>query len=427
MISRSHLCGEVSAVDIGQEVSLCGWVRRRRDHGGLIFVDLTDRSGFAQVVFTPDLNEAFNEAEKLRSEFVIGVRGVMRGRPEGTINKDIPTGEVELEVKELEVFAAAETPPFLVQDDTDAKEELRLRYRFLDLRRPRMQEILRLRHKLNRATRNFLDSERFCEVETPILSKTTPEGARDFLVPSRLSRGEFYALPQSPQLYKQVLMCGGFDRYYQIARCFRDEDLRANRQPEFSQIDIEASFVNESHIKVLVEGLLRSIWKDCLDIELGDEFPVITYDEAMNRFGLDAPDMRFGMELVDLSSLFAKSEFKVFREAVNAGGVVKAINLKGGVSKSRKELDDLVSFVGIYEAKGLAWIKFESEGPKSPIAKFISDSQMDELRDLCGVEVGDCVLFVADKKRVANSALGALRVHLAEKEGLIDSSERAFV
>lgn len=424
---RTVLCGQLTGKQNGETATLCGWVRRRRDHGGLIFVDLADYSGFTQIVFVPESDEVFKQAERLRSEYVIGVSGKVRTRPEGTANASLSTGEIELLVDSLEVFSEAETPPFLIQEETDAKEELRLRYRFLDLRRSSMQKILRTRHALYRATRRYLDSNGFCEIETPILSKPTPEGARDFLVPSRLSKGSFYALPQSPQLFKQVLMCAGFDRYYQVARCFRDEDLRANRQPEFSQLDIEVSFADEAQIMSITEGMIKEIWREAVGEVLQPPFPVMTYDEAMDRFGVDAPDLRYKMELVDCSDLFEQSEFTVFKGAVESGGVVKAISLPGGAKLSRKETDDLVTFVKIYGAKGLAWIKLEADGPKSPILKFIPEAVTQSICQRLSAEEGDVIFFVADTRHVTNAALGALRIKLAQEHGLIDSSAREFL
>ena len=423
---RSQKCGAAHAAQVGNTVRLCGWVRRRRDHGGVIFVDLTDHSGLTQVIFRPENSDAFALGEKLRPEYVVQVSGVMRARPEGTVNAEIATGTVELEVLTAELLSEAETPPFVLQDNVDAKEELRLKYRYLDLRRPEMQRILRLRHAVCQATRNYLDAHEFCEVETPILSKPTPEGARDFLVPSRMNQGQFYALPQSPQLFKQVLMCASVDRYYQIVRCFRDEDLRANRQPEFTQIDIEMSFVDESDVKELVEGLIRTIWKDVANISLEPSFLSISYEEAMNRFGVDAPDMRFEMELTDASDLFAESEFAVFRNAVATGGSVKGIVVRES-SFSRKEADDLTSFVAAYGAKGLLWAKVEETELKSPIAKFLSSEAEAALRKRFSLEPGDTLFLIADQTPVVHASLGALRVHLAKTLGLIDPKSLAFL
>ena len=423
---RTEKCGCISVEHVGREIMLCGWVRRRRDHGGLIFVDLADYTGIAQVVFRPDSPASFSIGETLRSEYVISVRGLVARRPEGSENTEISSGAVELEVSAVELLSSAKTPPFLIQDDVDTKEEVRLKYRFLDLRRPRMQKILRTRHAVYRAARAYLDSNGFCEIETPVLGKTTPEGARDFLVPSRLSPGEFYALPQSPQLFKQVLMCSCFDRYYQIVRCFRDEDLRANRQPEFTQIDIEMSFINEQGIKAVTEGLIAAIWRDCTGVELRLPLPTLDYDDSMNRFGVDAPDMRFGLELRDASALFSDSEFQAFRHAVEGGGAVKGICVPGGARMSRKEVDDLGSFVAVYGAKGIVWGKLEGGGIKGPLAKFASAVRAEGLIELFEGSDGDLVLLVGDTISICQSALGALRLHLGRKLGLIDSSECRF-
>lgn len=426
-LKRTHYCGRLSTEQAGTEAVICGWVRRRRDHGGLIFVDLADSSGFVQVVFRPEHAEAFKLAERLRSEYVIAVRGTVYERPEGTKNPEMPTGEVEFEVRNALILSEAETVPFVIQDEVDAKEELRLTYRYLDLRRPCMQKMLRLRHQVYRATRAFLDEQGFCEVETPILSKPTPEGARDFLVPSRISRGEFYALPQSPQLFKQVLMCATLDRYYQIVRCFRDEDLRANRQPEFTQIDLEMSFVEEEDVKEVTEGLINRIWKDCAGIELQTPFLSLNYDEAISRFGVDAPDMRYGLELCDVTECFAGGEFQAFRRAIDEGGAVKGINFEGGSNLSRKELDELTEFVRIYGAKGLAWVKFEDDGVKSPIAKFLTEAQTEALREALACNSGDIALLIADQAPVVHASLGALRAKLARENDLIDSDKLSFL
>jgi len=422
---RTQKCGVATAQQVGTEQVLCGWVRKRRDHGGLVFIDLADHSGFTQIVVAPEKEEAFKRAGEIRSEYVVTVKGRLRNRPEGTVNRGVPTGEVELVADELVVLSPAQTPPFAIADDVEIKEELRLKYRFLDLRRPRMQEILRLRHRVYQATRRYLDAEGFCETETPILTKTTPEGARDFLVPCRLSPGMFYALPQSPQLFKQVLMVSCLDRYYQIVRCFRDEDFRANRQPEFTQIDIEMSFIDESQISEMLEGLIQSIWQGAVGQELTLPFPRISYDEAMNRFGVDAPDMRFGLELVDVTKLFAESGFNVFKEASQTGAI-KGLLFPGGAKFSRKELDDLGEFVANYGAKGLSWMKFEGSECKSPIAKFLSPAEVEGLKSAFGYQEGDLMLLVAAKKSVVHASLGALRVQLAKQHGLIDQSKLAF-
>lgn len=422
---RTHLCGDIRVTDVGKKIVLKGWVRRRRDHGGLIFVDLADYSGTAQVVFKPGAN--FTIGEKLRSEYVLAVTGELKKRPAESINREMATGEVELEVTDAEILAEALTPPFVIQNDTDAKEELRLRYRFLDLRRPVMQQTLRLRHKVCQAVRSYFDANGFCETETPILTKPTPEGARDFLVPSRMDKGAFYALPQSPQLFKQVLMCSGLDRYYQIVRCFRDEDFRANRQPEFTQIDVEMSFTDEMIISRMVEGLIKRVWKDCKGVDVDPPFQRLTYDEVMDRFGVDAPDLRFDLELKNVSALFAESTFQVFKQAVEHGGVVKGIRVQDGAKFSRKELDELQEFVKTYGAKGLAWAKREAAGMNSPFAKFLTEPQVAALWEKFSAEEGDVMLFVADTEKTANAALGALRVHLAKKLGLIDPTRYEFL
>ena len=426
-VYRTNKCGLVGPSDVGQEIRLCGWVRRRRDHGGLVFVDLADYSGFCQIVFNPDWPEPFKLGGQLRSEYVISVQGVLRGRPEGTINREIPTGEVELEVRTAELLSEAQTPPFLIQDNGDVKEDVRLKYRFLDLRRPQMQRMLRLRHQVCQSTRGYLDALDFCEVETPILAKPTPEGARDFLVPSRLSQGQFYALPQSPQLFKQVLMCASLDRYYQIVRCFRDEDLRANRQPEFTQIDIEMSFIDEADIMDVVEGLIARIWKECAGIEVKLPLLRLTYEEAMDRFGVDAPDMRFGLELFDVSQALSNSGFQVFRDILETGGVIKGICVPGEAERSRKELDDLTDVVKIYGAKGLLWIKVREEDIQSPVAKHLNKEEVEALRSISGAGDGDLLLLVADEKPVARAALGALRVHLGRQLNLIDEKALCFL
>ena len=425
---RSCHCGNVGIGQVGEEIKLCGWVRKRRDHGGLIFVDLGDYTGRCQIVFQPEDVDSFSTAERLRSEFVISVSGEVRRRPEGTDNKGLATGEVELLVSSIEVLSEAETPPIIIQDKSDAKEELRLKYRYLDLRRPINQNIFRLRHGVCKATRSFLDAQEFCEVETPILSKPTPEGARDFLVPSRMSPGEFYALPQSPQLFKQVLMCSGFDRYYQIVRCFRDEDFRANRQPEFTQIDIELSFCDEEEIIALVEGLVSSIWKETKGVDLEAGFGRMTYKEAMERFGCDAPDMRYGMEFVDVKDVFSKCEFRAFSDVLASDGKIKGIKLEAQASVSRKDFDEFTGVVTQLGAKGLAWFKIEAEGGgvKSPVSKFLSESELKGLQQAFSAKPGDVVMLVADSSSVVNTALSGLRTYLANKYSLIDSSKLAF-
>jgi aspartyl-tRNA synthetase len=427
---RTHYCGELDTGLIDQEVSLSGWVHRRRDHGGVIFVDLRDRSGLVQVVFDPDRADVFALAEQIRSEYVLAVSGRVRRRPAGTENPELATGEVEVLGLSLEVLNAAETPPFqLDEHGADASEEVRLRYRYIDLRRPEMQQRLRLRSRITQTLRNFLDGHGFLDIETPILTKSTPEGARDYLVPSRLHPGEFYALPQSPQLFKQLLMMSGMDRYYQIARCFRDEDLRADRQPEFTQLDIETSFMDETELTGLMEQMVRELFGQVLETELPDPFPRLTYAEAMRRFGSDRPDLRVPLELVDVADLMGEVEFKVFAgPAADPEGRVAALRLPQGGELTRKEIDDYTKFVGIYGAKGLAYIKVNDwagkgrEGLQSPILKFLPDSAVDGIMARTGAEDGDLVFFGADKASVVNEALGALRVKLGHDRGLMSDA-----
>ncbi|MGD9299670.1 MAG: aspartate--tRNA ligase, partial [Thiohalocapsa sp.] len=407
---RSHYCGDLHAGLIDETVRLSGWVHRRRDHGGVIFVDLRDRSGLVQVVFDPDRPEMFALAEQVRSEYVLAVEGRVRRRPEGTENPNMATGEVEVLAQSLEVLNRAETPPFQLEDyHSDTSEEVRLRYRYIDLRRPEMQARLRVRSRITATLRAFLDAEGFLDIETPILTKSTPEGARDYLVPSRVHPGEFYALPQSPQLFKQLLMMSGFDRYYQIARCFRDEDLRADRQPEFTQLDIETSFLDEAELTGLMERMMRTLFKQVLDVDLPDPFPRMTYAEAMRRFGSDRPDLRVPLELIDVADLMGDVEFKVFSgPAADPEGRVVALRLPGGGELSRKEIDDYTKFVGIYGAKGLAYIKVNDwtgqgrEGLQSPILKFLPDSAVSGIMERTGAENGDLVFFGADKANVVN-------------------------
>jgi aspartyl-tRNA synthetase len=420
---RSHYCGQVEQSLIGEEVSVCGWVHRRRDHGGVIFVDLRDREGLLQVVFDPDRPEIFAEAERIRGEYVLAVKGRVRGRPEGTINPNMRTGHVEVLAHELQVLNRAETPPF--HHDEQANEELRLKYRYLDLRRANMLGNLRLRHSVTKAMREFLDAEGFVDVETPMLTKATPEGARDYIVPSRTHPGKFFALPQSPQIFKQLLMMSGLDRYYQIVRCFRDEDLRADRQPEFTQLDIEMSFVDEATVTDTMELLVRYVFKAVLDVELADPFPRMTYAEAMQRYGTDRPDLRIDLELVDISDLVSDVDFKVFAGPANdPEGRVAALCLPGGVELSRKQIDDYTTFVGRYGAQGLAYVKVNDvdagrEGLQSPILKFLPDDAVSGIVERTGAKTGDVIFFGADKARVVNDALGALRVKLAEDRGMV--------
>ena len=427
-LKRNHYCGTLAKADNEKEVVLCGWVAKRRDHGGLIFIDLRDRSGIVQVVVDPDhAGEDFAKAEAIRSEYVIKVHGVVRLRSEETINPNLATGEVEVVAKELEVLNSAKTPPFYIQDGIDVDENLRLKYRYLDLRRPEMQRNLMLRHKVTKLMRDYMDNHDFCEIETPMLTKSTPEGARDYLVPSRVNPGKFYALPQSPQIFKQLLMVAGMERYFQIVRCFRDEDLRADRQPEFTQLDIEMSFVDADDIMDMTEGLIRHVFKGALGVDLPEKFQRMTWDEAMDKYGSDKPDLRFGMELINMTETVKGSEFKVFNDIIEKGGIVKAINVKGDAGIPRRELDGLVNFVAIYGAKGLAWMQIQPDGSvKSPIAKFFSEEYLANILKTAEAEPGDLLLFVADKPSVVAAALGALRIEMAKRRGLIDENKLAF-
>lgn len=427
-LKRNHYCGTLAKADNEKEVVLCGWVAKRRDHGGLIFIDLRDRSGIVQVVVDPDhAGEDFAKAEAIRSEYVIKVHGVVRLRSEETINPNLATGEVEVVAKELEVLNSAKTPPFYIQDGIDVDENLRLKYRYLDLRRPEMQRNLMLRHKVTKLMRDYMDNHDFCEIETPMLTKSTPEGARDYLVPSRVNPGKFYALPQSPQIFKQLLMVAGMERYFQIVRCFRDEDLRADRQPEFTQLDIEMSFVDADDIMDMTEGLIRHVFKGALGVDLPEKFKRMTWDEAMDKYGSDKPDLRFGMELINMTKAVKGSEFKVFNDIIDKGGIVKAINVKGDAGIPRRELDGLVNFVAIYGAKGLAWMQIQPDGSvKSPIAKFFSEEYLANILKTAEAEPGDLLLFVADKPSVVAAALGALRIEMAKRRGLIDENKLAF-
>ncbi len=415
---RSHYCGQLDTSLLDQEIELYGWVHRRRDHGGVIFIDLRDREGLAQIVFDPDREEAFAIADSVRNEYVLRITGKVRNRPEGTINPDMPTGEVEVLGHSIEILNKAKTPPFQL-DDENVHDDIRLRYRYVDLRRPAMQQNMRLRSQVSRLMHNFLDNEGFLEIETPMLTKATPEGARDYLVPSRTHQGEFFALPQSPQLFKQLLMMSGMDRYYQIVRCFRDEDLRADRQPEFTQLDIETSFMSEDEIMALMEELMRSIFKELMDIELPSPFPRMSYAEAMHRFGSDRPDLRNPLELVDVSDVMAEVEFKVFSgPAKMDDGRVAALRLPHGNKLTRKEIDDLTAYVAQFGAKGLAYIKVNDaaggrEGLQSPILKFLPDDVVQTIMSRTAAETGDLIFFGADKTRVVNDAMGALRERLA--------------
>ncbi|MCP1314288.1 MULTISPECIES: aspartate--tRNA ligase [unclassified Halomonas] len=413
---RSHYCGQLNETLVDQTVTVCGWVHRRRDHGGVIFLDMRDRDGIAQFVVDPDTADAFATADRARNEYVLRITGRVRLRPEGTQNPNMPTGMIEILAKDVEVLNTAATPPFQLDEHGKVGEEVRLKHRYIDLRRPDMIEKLRLRSRISHSVRAFLENEGFLDIETPVLTRATPEGARDYLVPSRTHAGEFFALPQSPQLFKQLLMVAGFDRYYQIAKCFRDEDLRADRQPEFTQIDIEASFVEESDIMGITEAMIQKLFKEVLDVEF-PEFPRMTWQEAMDRFGSDKPDLRIPLELTDIDDLMKQVDFKVFSGPANAeDGRVAALKVKGGASLSRKEIDEYTKFVGIYGAKGLAWIKVNErakglEGLQSPIVKFM-ENVVEELLDRVGAEDGDIIFFGADKTQIVNEAIGALRVKL---------------
>jgi aspartyl-tRNA synthetase len=418
---RTHTCGALNAEHIGQRVLLMGWVARRRDHGGVIFIDLRDRYGLTQIVFNPQHDpQAHAKADPLRSEFVIAAQGVVEARPEGMVNPKLATGAIEVNCDQLRILNTSPTPPFLIEDSIDTGEEIRLRHRYLDLRRARMQRNLMMRHKAYQATRTFLDSQQFIEVETPFLTKSTPEGARDYLVPSRVHPGEFFALPQSPQTYKQLLMVSGYDRYFQIVKCFRDEDLRADRQPEFTQIDIEMSFVREDHVMGIAESLARTLFSQLRGIDLPNPFPRLTYAEAMERFGSDKPDLRFGFELQPAEEAARASEFKVFHSILESGGQVKGINAKGCSNFSRSQVDDLIAFAQDMGAKGLSWIKHTENGLESSIVKFFPESAQEILIREMNSEPGDLLLFVADRPNVVARVLGALRLELARRLDLIE-------
>jgi len=405
-----------------------GWVLRRRDHGGVIFIDLRDREGITQVVFNPEVDTDIHaKAHAIRNEYVLAVRGKVDPRPDGMVNPNLHTGAIEVLVSELKILNPAKTPPFLIEDNIDVSENIRLKYRHLDLRRPQMQHNLKLRHKASASVRNYLNGRDFLDLETPFLTRSTPEGARDYLVPSRVNPGQFYALPQSPQIFKQLFMISGYDRYYQIVRCFRDEDLRADRQPEFTQIDIEMSFVGEEDVIETAEGMMAAVFKDVLGTELTTPFKRLTYAEAVGRYGLDKPDTRFEFELKDVSDIVGGSGFKVFSGAVKKGGIVKALNAKGCISFSRKEIDDLTDFVAVYRARGMAWIKVKEDGWQSPIAKFFTDEEKKALAERIDMEPGDLIFFVADQPKIVNEALGNLRNHLGQKLGLIDEKQFNFL
>ncbi len=427
-MKRSHTCWELDIDDLGKEVVLMGWVQRRRDHGGVIFVDLRDRNGLTQVVFNPTIDPKIHEkAHVLRNEFVIGVRGKVDPRPEGMTNPKLKTGAIEVTVTELNIFNHADTPPFLIEEHIDVSETVRLAHRHIDLRRPSLQKNIITRHNASRSVRQYLNDSGFLEIETPFLTRSTPEGARDYLVPSRVNPGLFYALPQSPQIFKQLLMIAGFDKYYQIVRCFRDEDLRADRQPEFTQIDMEMSFVNQDSVMSTAEGMMQNLFKDILDVDIQIPFQRLSYQEAVGRFGLDKPDTRFGLELANISDIMKDSGFKVFSNVVKKGGIVKALNAKGCIHFSRKEIDDLTEFVTIYKAKGLAWIKVRESEWQSPITKFFSQEERAALSERLDMAPGDLVFFVADHPKIVNESLGHLRNLLGKKLELIDENRHDFL
>ena len=423
---RSHYCGEINEAHLGQEIELCGWVHKRRDHGGVIFIDLRDREGIVQVVYDPDRAEPFAIAESIRSEYVVKLKGRVRARPEGTVNDKMKTGKVEVLGLELEVLNSSETPPIQVDGDIEVNEETRLRYRYIDLRRPEMLEKIRLRRDVTLNLRRFLEDENFYEIETPFLTKATPEGARDYLVPSRTHENSFFALPQSPQLFKQLLMIAGMDRYYQVVRCFRDEDLRADRQPEFTQLDIETSFLDETQIMGLMEGMIRRLFNEVIDVQLPEQFPQITYADAMHLYGTDRPDLRNPLKLMDVGDLMASVEFKVFSGPANSDdGRVAALRVPGAGSLSRKVIDEYTKFVSIYGAKGLAYIKVNDrtagiEGLQSPILKFLPDDVVENIMQRTGAETGDIVFFGADKTKIVNESLGALRDKIGQDKGLLE-------
>lgn len=424
MMLKTHHCGQLTKAQVGQTVTLNGWVQRRRDLGGVLFIDLRDRSGLVQTVFNPDFSgDALAIADRARNEYVLAVKGKVVERDAETVNKNITTGEIEIQVTEIEIMNAAKTPPFFIEDGVDVDEAVRLKYRYLDLRRPEMQKTLMLRSKASKVFRNFLDDQGFVEVETPILTKSTPEGARDYLVPSRVHPGEFFALPQSPQIFKQLLMVSGLERYYQIARCFRDEDLRADRQPEFTQVDIETSFISQDQLLEILEELVVKLMQETAQVEIPRPFQRITYADAMAKYGSDKPDLRFGLELEDVSDIVETSGVQVFANVVKGGGQVKALNAKGCGTWSRKEIDDLLPFAARYGAKGLAWIQVKDGEFKGPIVKFFNEAEIAALTERLGAEEGDLLLFSADKKKVVADVLGNLRLKIGRQLGLIDDSK----
>jgi aspartyl-tRNA synthetase len=425
---KTHSCGALTKKDVAATVTLMGWTNTRRDHGGLIFVDLRDRGGITQVVFNPETSAKAHElAHDIRSEFVLAVTGTVALRPGATVNPKLATGEIEVLVNELTVLNQAKTPPFMIEDETDVAESLRLKYRYLDLRRPSLQKTLMTRHQITRTVRQFLDSNGFIDIETPFLTKSTPEGARDYLVPSRVNPGMFFALPQSPQLFKQILMVAGFERYYQIVKCFRDEDLRADRQPEFTQIDLEMSFVEEDDVMSLMEELLIGIFKAVKGVELARPFPRLTYKDAMDRYGSDKPDTRFGLELKDVSDIAKASDFKVFLQAIEQGGMVKGFAAPGMAGLSRKDVDDLTNEAKVFGAKGLAWVKVTDAGFESPIAKFFKEGQVKSLAERLEAKPGDLMMFIADKPKIVAETLGYLRLLMGKRLNLIDETKFNFL
>ncbi|MCF8055053.1 MAG: aspartate--tRNA ligase [Desulfocapsa sp.] len=428
-LRRTHSCNDLTSADIGKEITLMGWVLRRRDHGGVIFIDLRDRHGLTQIVFNPEVNpEVHTKAHTLRSEWVIAIRGTVKARLEGMANKKLATGKIEVFIDELRILNTSETPPFPLDEESEVSDNIRLQYRYMDLRRPEMAAKLHQRHKAVQSIRTYLNDNEFLEVETPMLTRSTPEGARDYLVPSRVNAGKFYALPQSPQLFKQLLMIGGIDRYYQIVKCFRDEDLRADRQPEFTQIDMELSFMTEEEIIAITEGMIAKLFKDTLDLDVKPPFARLSYDESMERFGTDRPDTRFGFELVDLTEIAGSCSFKVFRSMADGDGTVRAINAKGCANFSRKDLDVLTEYVAQFGAKGLAWVKMKADGEwQSPIAKFFSDEERAAMTSALDAEEGDLLFFGADKPSVVFPVLGELRVELARRLDLLNKKEFNFV
>ncbi|MGM0437198.1 MAG: aspartate--tRNA ligase [Bacillota bacterium] len=425
-LKRTHKCGKISSEDIDEKVVISGWVQKRRDHGGLMFIDIRDRSGIVQTVFDPDNKNIFELAEDLRAEYVVSIKGKVSKRPEGNINPEMDTGKIEIEVEELEILDEAETPPFHVENSIDVSEDLRLKYRYIDLRRPFMKKIMKLRHKAMKRTRDYLVENDFWEIETPILTKSTPEGARDYLVPSRVKAGKFFALPQSPQLFKQLLMMSGMERYFQIARCFRDEDLRANRQPEFTQIDLEMSFVEKKDIFEIVEGLVKEVF-EIANINVPKNIEKMSYYEAIDKYGSDKPDLRFEMTLKDISDIVKDSDFNIFSGTVNNGGQVKGITVKNGADLSRSQIDNYTDYVKQFEAKGLAWIALKNDEIKSPIAKFLADEEIEAIIEKMEAKPGDLMLFVADSKKVVANSLGNLRLKVAEDLDLIPENEYKFI